>query len=197
MLDDVREAALRLLDYQDRSAGELRDRLLKKSFREDEIEEVISSLADCGILDDRRFASFFAQSKFASGKGRVYIINKLKEKKISSSVIQDVMEELMEEENESILCLRKALSLCGLSQRFETDDSGEIVPAFSWDISPESELETETVGYFEPSDEKIRRDRKACYAHREKEKAKLTRRLISAGFPPGIVFETVRKIERL
>ena len=34
MLDDVREAALRLLDYQDRSAGELKDRLLKKSFHE-------------------------------------------------------------------------------------------------------------------------------------------------------------------
>lgn len=193
MLDDVREAALRLLDYQDRSAGELKDRLLKKSFHEDEIEEVISSLADCGILDDRRFASFFAQSKLASGKGRVYIINKLKEKKISASVIQDVMEELMKEENESVLCLRKALSLCGLAQRFETDDSGEIVPAFS----PKQEQVTESVGYFEPSDEKIRRDRKACYTHREKEKAKLTRRLISAGFPPGIVFDTVRKIERL
>ncbi len=105
--DEVREAALRLLDYQDRSAGELRDRLKKKSYSAEDVEETVRALQECGLVDDRRYASVFAQSKIAAGKGRNYIVGKLREKKVSAEIVETVIEELMEEEDELLLCLKK------------------------------------------------------------------------------------------
>lgn len=71
MQDEVREAALRLLDYQDRSAGELRDRLKKKSYSAEDVEETVRALQEGGLVDDRRYASVFAQSKIAAGKDEI------------------------------------------------------------------------------------------------------------------------------
>ena len=176
MQDEVREAALRLLDYQDRSAGELRDRLKKKSYSAEDV------------------ASVFAQSKIAAGKGRNYIVGKLREKKVSAEIVETVIEELMEEEDELLLCLKKALSVCGLSDRFEVSDEGEIQRRT--DLFSETE-ESVSLEYFEPADGEIRSDRLTRRSHREKAKAKVTRRLISAGFSPELAFEAVRRIERL
>ena len=192
MRDEVREAALRLLDYQDRTAGELRQRLIKKSFSEEEADEAVSVFEECGLIDDRRYASVFARSRLSAGKGRIYIVNRLREKKIPREIIEDVMEEILEEEDEGILCLKKALSVCGLSDRFEVTENGEIEKK-SGDCFPE----TEKPHCFEPEDESIRSDRRACRAYREKAKAKAARRLISAGFPPASVFAAIQKIEDL
>ncbi len=194
MQDEVREAALRLLDYQDRSAGELRDRLKKKSYSAEDVEETVRALQECGLVDDRRYASVFAQSKIAAGKGRNYIVGKLREKKISAEIVETVIEELMEEEDELLLCLKKALSVCGLSDRFEVSDEGEIQRRT--DLFSETE-ESASLEYFEPADKNIRSDRLTRRSHREKAKAKVTRRLISAGFSPELAFEAVRRIERL
>ena len=194
MQDEVREAALRLLDYQDRSAGELRDRLKKKSYSAEDVEETVRALQECGLVDDRRYASVFAQSKIAAGKGRNYIVGKLREKKVSAEIVETVIEELMEEEDELLLCLKKALSVCGLSDRFEVSDEGEIQRRT--DLFSETE-ESVSLEYFEPADGEIRSDRLTRRSHREKAKAKVTRRLISAGFSPALAFEAVRRIERL
>ena len=195
---DVREAALRLLDYQDRSEKELRERLLKKDYPEEDVDLVIRSLKDCGLLDDRRYAELFARSKLSSGKGRVYIFNKLRKKGIPSEISESVMAEVFEEQDEKMLCLKKALAICGLSSRFEISEDAEIVPIFdSFDRMRDDLNQGDTVDYFEPEDERVRCDRQACRTYREKAKAKLVRRLISAGFSAGIVFDTVKKIERL
>ena len=49
--EDAREAALRLLDYRDRSVSEMRSRLAGKSYSAEEIEKVISDLMECGLLE--------------------------------------------------------------------------------------------------------------------------------------------------
>ena len=100
----------------------------------------------------------------------------------------------MEEEDELFLCLKKALSVCGLSDRFEVSDEGEIQRRT--DLFSETE-ESVSLEYFEPADGEIRSDRLTRRSHREKAKAKVTRRLISAGFSPELAFEAVRRIERL
>ena len=127
--DEVREAALRLLDYQDRSAGELRDRLKKKSYSAEDVEETVRALQECGLVDDRRYASVFAQSKIAAGKGRNYIVGKLREKKVSAEIVETVIEELMEEEDELLLCLKKpflyAVCRTGLKSAMRGKSSGE------------------------------------------------------------------------
>lgn len=204
MSDDVREAALRLLDYRDRSVKELRERLLEKEYPGEAIERVIYSLQSCGLLDDRRYAEWFIRSKLSAGKGRVYIANKLREKGISAEVLEDAMTEIFQEQDEKLLCLKKALAICSLSHRFEVTEEGEILPVsdFTQSGKAASSDDTETggtepVGFFEPKDEAIRSDRHARYVYREKAKAKLTRRLISAGFPAGTVFDAVKKIEQL
>lgn len=193
MRDEVREAALKLLDYQDRSAGELKERLIRKSFSEWEADEAVKALQECGLVDDRRYASVFARSKFEAGKGRVYVANHLSRKKISAEIIEEVMEELLEEKDESILCLKKALSVCGLSDRFEVGDGGEIERKPGFSVAGEEE----PAECFEPANEAIRSDRQARRIYREKAKAKAVRRLISAGFSPGIAFEAVRRIADL
>ena len=108
------------------------------------------------------------------------------------------MAEVFEEQDEKMLCLKKALAICGLSSRFEISEDAEIVPIFdSFDRMRDDLNQGDTVDYFEPEDERVRCDRQACRTYREKAKAKLVRRLISAGFSAGIVFDTVKKIERL
>ena len=140
----------------------------------------------------------FVRSKLSSRKGRVYISNKLREKGISSEISECVMTEIFEEHDEKALCLKKALAVCGLSGRFEVSEDGELVPVIDFfDERAEETEANDTIGYFEPKDEHLRSDRQACRAYREKAKAKLTRRLISAGFSTGMVFDAVKKIEQL
>ena len=130
--EKIREAALKLLDYQDRTSSELRDKLIKKGFSEDAVDEVVSSYEESGLVNDERYARLYAQSKLSAGKGSRWIKQKLREKGISPEITENALEELKDSESiedESVLCLRKALSICGLSDRFEVDEYGEIVSA--------------------------------------------------------------------
>ena len=111
--------------------------------------------------------------------------------------------------------MRKALSICGLSDRFEVDEYGEIVSALydpydtysltfadgsaaaGSDTALLRENDHEPVDYFSRKIRPGETDRNIIRKEREKAKASLTRRLISAGFPAGTVFETVRRIADL
>ena len=78
--EKIREAALKLLDYQDRTSSELRDKLIKKGFSEDAVDEVVSSYEESGLVNDERYARLYAQSKLSAGKGSRWIKQKLREK---------------------------------------------------------------------------------------------------------------------
>lgn len=52
----ARRYALLLLRYRGRSEKELRDRLKKKGYQEEEIEATVAYLLDSGFLDDRALA---------------------------------------------------------------------------------------------------------------------------------------------
>lgn len=215
--EKIREAALKLLDYQDRTSSELREKLVKKGFSEEEAENVVLSFEESGLVNDERYASLYAQSKLGAGKGSRWIKQKLREKGISDEVIENAIQEVKDSgaaEDESVLCLRKALSICGLSDRFEIDEYGEIVPSFydpyeAFGImradgspasgaaqEPDARIE-EPVDYFGRKIKPGETDRNTIRKEREKAKASLTRRLISAGFPSGAVFDAVRRIGEL
>ena len=216
--EKIREAALKLLDYQDRTSSELRDKLIKKGFSEDAVDEAVSSYEESGLVNDERYARLYAQSKLSAGKGSRWIKQKLREKGISTEITENALEELKDSESiedESVLCLRKALSICGLSDRFEVDEYGEIVSALydpydtysltfadgsaaaGSDTALLRENDNEPVDYFSRKIRPGETDRNIIRKEREKAKASLTRRLISAGFPAGTVFETVRRISAL
>jgi regulatory protein len=62
-LESCKDAALRLLSYCPRSIKEISDRLNKKGFSADTIENVISALKKAGYLDDLKFAKDRIDSK--------------------------------------------------------------------------------------------------------------------------------------
>ncbi len=212
--EKIREAALKLLDYQDRTSAELRERLIKKGFSEDAVEEVVFAFKESGLINDERYAILYAQSKLSSGKGSRWIKQKLREKGIDAEITENVFEEIKDSgsiEDESVLCLRKAISICGLSNRFEIDAYGDIIPvsydtynAYSMSLTNNSSSYTddnvqsyEPVDYFSRKIKQDETDRNIIRKEREKAKASLTRRLISAGFPSAAVFEAIRKIAAL
>lgn len=196
-IEKVREAALKLLDYQDRTSAELREKLLKKGFSESAVEEIVLAFEESGLVDDERYASMYAHSKLSAGKGSRWIKQKLREKGILAETVENVLHDLKDSESvedESVLCLKKALSLCGLSERFEVDEEREIVPC----IGEYSDVDCEEkIDYFGRKIKAGETDRNVIRKEREKAKASLTRRLISAGFPSGAVFDAVRKIGEL
>ncbi len=203
--EKIMEVALRLLDFQDRTIEELREKLNKKGFNKKGVDEVIAYLQESDILNDRRYAEIFASGRFASGKGRTWIRNKLMTKGISREVIDEAISTVSEDIDERLLCYEKALSICSLSDIFEVTSDGEIIPTESIFLdnfgenskSDFSYMDREPVRYFYRNISQGERDRQLIYKEHEKAKASLTRKLISAGYPSGIVFEVVRKIDDL
>jgi regulatory protein len=54
--NDARLYALKLLGYRGRSEKELRERLVRKGFREDIIDRTVLHLKEAGLIDDRALA---------------------------------------------------------------------------------------------------------------------------------------------
>ena len=204
-IDNVREAALRILDFGDCSRAEMKRKLLKKKYDPSAIEEVLDGLEEVDILDDQRYAENYMRSAMERGKGPLWIRSKLLEKGVSSDRIALASEALSFAETERARCLRKALSLCGLSTEYEVDENECIVPADGC-ISDSSTAEDAAgsgsisgngrLDYFGrgiPDD----MDRYEARALRAKAKARLTRRLAGAGFTAAAVSAAVSAIDAL
>lgn len=190
--EKIREAALKLLEYQDRTSAELCRKLEQKDLDPALVRQVADELEESGLIDDARYARLYCQSKLSCGKGSRWIRKKLKEKGVPGCVIEESLKALQEEdlvEDESILCLRKALALCGLSDRFEVTEDGCFTPL--------TEMPAEPADYFGRKLDPAEKDRMRIRKEREKAKASLARRLISAGYPSGAVSDAVRKIGEL
>ena len=191
--EKIREAALGLLDYQDRTRQELCRKLEKKGFSSALVQQVAGELVQSGLIDDARYAGLYAQSKLSCGKGSRWVLQKLKEKGVDARTAEAAVRALREEEmveDESILCLKKALSLCGLQGQFQVTDEGALEPA-------EGTAPAGPVDYFGRKVDLQETDRMKIRREREKAKASLTRRLLGAGYPSGAVFDAVRKIGEL
>lgn len=74
----------------------LKDYLKKKSFDGKVIEKTIEKLKDYGFIDDEKFAKNYFES-LSANKGKRAIANKLKEKGISSEIIDSLLENVDEE----------------------------------------------------------------------------------------------------
>jgi len=197
--EKAREAALHLLDVQDRTCAELVRRLVKKGFSEDTSEEVVKRLAESGLVDDRRYATLYIRAKTEAGKGSRWISQKLTEKGLASSVIKEAFDEIEEAdecENEEIRCLRKALSICGLAEKFDIDSSGELYPSELY-LSYEENAGDKIIDWYGRRIPQGETDRLQIRKVREREKASLIRRLISAGFPSTAAFSAAGKIGKL
>jgi regulatory protein len=90
--------------YQERSHAEVKDKLYKYGLRKDDVETIISRLIEENYLNEERFAKQFAGGKFRLKKwGRVKISYELKQKRISQYNIKQGLEEIDEEQYQSLL----------------------------------------------------------------------------------------------
>ena len=187
---EIREAALRILDYADNTSRELVRKLQKKGYRYDQIELLVRNLVKAGLVDDVRYAESYVRVKTEAGKGPAWIRKKLIEKGIPRDQVENALLEVSDRGTERKLCLSKALEICGLKYDFEVDSHGDLVPVH--DMS----LEYEKIKIFEQT---VRNEENRVIDYREKEKAKarMARRLSSAGFSPDAVIFAVKKMENL
>jgi regulatory protein len=78
--EDCYQTAIKLLKYRWRTEKELEVRLVEKKFSPDEIAQVCHRLREEGLLDDRRFAENYAQSRRLRRHGHHRIARELEAK---------------------------------------------------------------------------------------------------------------------
>lgn len=97
----AREYALRLLDYRDRSVGEMRRKLADRRFPAETAAAVISDLTRLGLLDDERFARLWVRSRLNSRPRSGFLLAlELARKGVSRNIIDSALKEALGPESE-------------------------------------------------------------------------------------------------
>jgi regulatory protein len=106
-LEQVKEAgdyAFLLLSYRSRSSQEIRERLLKKGYENEVIEEVVEKLKGLGYLDDYTFAREWVEKRLREKRGRRLIRQELLQRGLKEEVVEDAitqgLRKIAETENE-------------------------------------------------------------------------------------------------
>ncbi len=122
------QRAVKLLAAKPRSIGELRERLLEKSWTNEEaVDAAIARLSEYGYVNDAQFAVSFAQGRVRQkpvGRGR--LARDLQMKKIDRETAAQALEKVFEETPESELidrAIEKRIRLRGRPQTREETKS--------------------------------------------------------------------------
>ncbi|GAI91153.1 unnamed protein product, partial [marine sediment metagenome] len=92
-LNRAREYALKFLEYRERSEQEIRKRMAKKEYDGRLIKETIEFLKNHNLLNDRRFARMWTESRLRRNYGRWKVQADLNEKGIDREIIEEVLRE--------------------------------------------------------------------------------------------------------
>jgi|KBSMisStaDraftv2_1062788.scaffolds.fasta_scaffold221135_3 regulatory protein len=83
------EYALRTLSQRAHSAGEIRQKLVKRAQSVQDIDAVLAKLREYGMVDDRRFSEAFASARLQNdGFGRFRVLNDLRRKRIAPAIAE-------------------------------------------------------------------------------------------------------------
>lgn len=88
----VRECALSLLEYADRTEQELRQKLRDRGYSQEEIDEAVSFLMEYGYVNDAAYAERYIRSQ-ASCKSRRSLRMELEKRGVAREVIDQGLEE--------------------------------------------------------------------------------------------------------
>ena len=113
----VRECALFLLEYADRTEQELRRKLQERGYSQEEIDEAVSFLTEYGYLNDAAYAERYIRSR-SSCKSRRILRMELEKKGVDRDVIDRELEEGMIDEKAQI---RRFLEKKGYEPGEESD----------------------------------------------------------------------------
>lgn len=90
----IRDYALRLIEFRDRTKKELYDKLREKGYSENDIDDEIEFLKSYGYINDRRFAEHYTNDAINLKKwGKIRIRTELIRKGIDRDIIDDSIEE--------------------------------------------------------------------------------------------------------
>ena len=83
------EYALRVLARRAHSAGELRQKLLRRAASAADVSATLTKLREYGLADDRKFSETFASSRLQnSGFGRFRVLRELRAKRVAPAVAE-------------------------------------------------------------------------------------------------------------
>lgn len=118
-MSQARLAALRLLGRRDYTVAEVRDRLKKKEFPPEDIDETVRRLVDEGLLNDQRVAAAHVRTSSAlKGRGRLRIRRELEARGIDRALAHDALAALPEEDETA--SVRRFIERKRLPQRLTT-----------------------------------------------------------------------------
>ncbi len=84
----AKSVAVKLLSRREHSAFEIRDKLLKRDFTEEEIAQAISELQQGGWLSDERYAEAYIRMRQQKGFGPIRIAMELHERGVEESIVE-------------------------------------------------------------------------------------------------------------
>lgn len=103
-LAPIKAKAVRLLNHRDRSAHELRSRLLDAEFDPQYVEQVVERCIANGMVDDSRFASEWVRQRQTNQKKSVAVLRReLKEKGVAGAIIDEALEQISADDQNAIL----------------------------------------------------------------------------------------------
>ncbi|MDZ7718525.1 MAG: regulatory protein RecX [Balneolaceae bacterium] len=102
----IREACFRYLSRRDHSSFELRQKVEKKGYSKNDIEQVVQNLADKGYLNDESFAAKFVEEKTELNQwGPKKIKSHLYRKGIDRKIIDKVLSQKTDNLQQQQICV--------------------------------------------------------------------------------------------
>lgn len=92
MSRSINEVSIGLLSRREHSILELKHKLMRKSFTEEEIEQVIQRLLDNNLLSEERFTESYINMRKRKGYGPLRIANELRERGIGEDFFEDYLD---------------------------------------------------------------------------------------------------------
>ncbi|MBE9470459.1 MAG: regulatory protein RecX, partial [Chloroflexi bacterium] len=94
------DAAYRYLSYRPRSEGEVRQRLLRHGFANEEVDEAIAKLKEQKLIDDFAFAQFWKDSRLSfRPKSKRLIARELRGKRVDADIVYEMTKDIDDELN--------------------------------------------------------------------------------------------------
>ena len=108
-LESIKNSISRYLSMREHSKQELADKLLKKNYEKTLVMQCIEEFSEKDLQSDYRYAESFVRSKFNDHKGENFIRSSLRNKGISSLLIDKIMLDYDQEDwlQKAILALEK------------------------------------------------------------------------------------------
>lgn len=93
--------ALRALGSRALSSGELRQKLVRRAERSEDVDAVLGKLKESGYLDDRRYAESYASARLENeGHGRTRVLRDLRQRRIAPALAEQTVDRTFRDTDE-------------------------------------------------------------------------------------------------